>query len=346
MMKMRTICFLLLLSAFFFTACGPETDGNATNETDTEETTPSAERMIPIKTTVGTFNVWTKKVGDNPDKKVLLLHGGPGATHEYFEIAENYLPDADIEFYYYDQLESAGSDQPNDSTLWSVDRFVDEVEQVRTALGLDSSNFYLLGHSWGGILTMEYALKHQDKLKGIIISNMMASAPEYTKYANEVLINNMDPEVAQKIKAMEAEGKYTDPAYQELVYENYYTQHVLRRPVDEWPDPVNRAFEKLNYDFYNTMQGPSEFGMANDPKLGNWDVSDRLGEIKVPALVIGAEHDTMDPDYKEWMAEQLPAGRYLYCPEGSHMAMWDDTEIYFSGLVNFINDVDLGKEMK
>ena len=103
-------------------------------------------RLIPIETASGTFNVWTKRVGNNPKMKVLLLHGGPGATHEYFECADSYLPEAEIEYYYYDQLESFYSDQPSDSTLWSVERYVDEVEQVRQALGLNANNFYLLGH--------------------------------------------------------------------------------------------------------------------------------------------------------------------------------------------------------
>ena len=125
-------------------------------------------KMIPIQTSVGEFKVWTKRVGNNPKMKVLLLHGGPGATHEYFESFDSYFPNAEIEYYYYDQLESAYSDQPNDSTLWNVNRFVDEVEQVRKALGLNNTNFYLLGSSWGGILCIEYALKYQENLKGLM----------------------------------------------------------------------------------------------------------------------------------------------------------------------------------
>jgi proline iminopeptidase len=107
-------------------------------------------RMVPIETPRGTYRVWTKRVGNNPDTKVLLLHGGPGATHEYFEAADSYLPRARVEYYYYDQLGSAYSDQPDEPELWELDRFVDEVEHVRFSLGLDSSNFVLLGHSWGG----------------------------------------------------------------------------------------------------------------------------------------------------------------------------------------------------
>src|SRR5207245_10864670 len=123
-------------------------------------------KLIPITTPKGNFRVWTKRVGNNPSARLLLLHGGPAATHEYFECCDSYLPAEGIEYYYYDQLGSAYSDQPDDPDLWEIDRFVDEVEQVRRALFLDQSNFYLLGHSWGGILAIEYALAHQQHLKG------------------------------------------------------------------------------------------------------------------------------------------------------------------------------------
>src|SRR5437763_1882771 len=139
-------------------------------------------RMIPISTPVGNFRVWTKRIGNNPKIKVLLLHGGPAAGHEYMECFESFFPKEGIEFYEYDQLGSSYSDQPKDSSLWTIDHFVDEVEQVRQALHLDKDNFYLLGHSWGGILALEYALKHQDHLKRLIISNMMSSCPDYGKY--------------------------------------------------------------------------------------------------------------------------------------------------------------------
>ncbi len=298
--------------------------------------------MIPIKTSVGEFKVWTKRVGNNPDMKVLLLHGGPGATHEYFEAFDSFFPNAEIEYYYYDQLESAYSDQPNDSTLWSIERYVDEVEQVRIALGLGKSNFYLLGSSWGGILCMEYALRHQENLKGLIVSNMMSSVPEYNKYANEVLGPQLPPEVLKEIRELEAKGEYTNPRYSELLFTHYYTEHVLRMPLDQWPDPVNRAFAKMSVDLYVTMQGPSEFGIVGDAKLKNWDISGELAKITVPTLMIGGAYDTMDPKHMEWMASQVQNGRYLHCAQGSHLAMYDDQETYFKGLIQFIKEVDQG----
>jgi proline iminopeptidase len=137
-------------------------------------------RMIPVETPKGWFRVWTKRIGNNPRIKLLLLHGGPGTTHEYLEPFDSWLPAAGIEYYYYDQLGSHHSDQPDDPDLWELDRFVDEVEQVRTALALTRDNFFLYGQSWGGLLALEYAVAHQQNLKGLIISNMMASVPAYT----------------------------------------------------------------------------------------------------------------------------------------------------------------------
>ena len=295
-------------------------------------------RMVPIRTPKGEFKVWTKRHGNNPRIKLLLLHGGPGATHEFFEPADSYLPAAGIEFYYYDQLGSWYSDKPTDSSLWDLPRFVDEVDQVRLALGLDSSNFYLLGHSWGGILAMEYALHHQDALKGLVISNMVSSCPAYNDYAHNVLMPQMDQEELAEIKDMEAHGDTANPRYMDLLTEQHYVHHVLRMPVDDWPDPVVRGFAHINQDIYVKMQGPSELGLSGT--LENWDRTDRLHEINVPTLTIGARYDTMDPAYMEMMAGLMPKGRYLFCPNGSHLANFDDQEAYFEGLIDFLLDVD------
>ncbi len=297
-------------------------------------------KMITIHTPKGDFKVWTKRVGNNPRIKLLLLHGGPGMTHEYFECFDSYMPKVGIEYIYYDQLESAFSDQPNDSSLWSVSRYVDEVEQVRVALGLDSSNFYLLGHSWGGILAMEYALKYQKNLKGLIVSNMVSSIPEYIKYSNEVLGAQLDSAVLAEIRALEAKKEYTNKRYEELVSKYYYTKHLLRRPLEQWPEPANRSFARVNYPFYLRMQGPSEFGVVGNAKLKNWDCSKDLPKINVATLMIGGKYDTMDPEYMKWMASQVQNGQFLLCAKGSHMSMYDDQKTYFKGLIRFIKNTD------
>jgi proline iminopeptidase len=297
-------------------------------------------RLIPIETPKGTFRVWTKRVGNAPTKRLLLLHGGPGSTHEYLEAFDSYLPAAGVEYYYYDQLGSLYSDQPDEPELWEVPRFVDEVEQVRQALGLDAGNFLLFGQSWGGALAIEYALAHQEHLKGLIISNMMASIPQYNDYAHNTLMPMMDQEALAEIQRYEASGEIENPRYMELLYEHHYTQHVLRMPFDQWPDPAKRGLGHINPAIYIPMQGPSELGARG--KLEQWDRTGDLPRITVPTLVIGAQYDTMDPRHMEAMAAALPNGRYLYCPNGSHLAIYDDQETYMAGLIQFIADVDAG----
>jgi proline iminopeptidase len=217
-------------------------------------------KLIPIETSKGTMHVWTKTFGNHPTIKLLLLNGGPGATHEYFEGFESFLPAEGIEFIYYDQLGCGNSDNPKDTTMWDLARYVEEVETVRKALGLDKDNFYLLGHSWGGILALEYSLKYQDHMKALIISNMMSSCPDYGKYADDVLAKQMDPKVLDSIRMIEAKGDFDNPRYMALLMPNFYEKHILRMPADKWPEPVTRSFSKMNQSLYVTMQGPSEFG--------------------------------------------------------------------------------------
>ena len=332
----------LLLAALFalpgFAAHAAEPANPAYHDnTGRDDVLSGGVKLIPIHTPVGDFRVWTKRVGNNPQIKLLLLHGGPGMTHEYFEAFDSWLPAAGIEYYYYDQLGSAYSDQPDDPRLLDTARFVEEVEQVRQALKLDKDNFYLLGHSWGGILAMEYALKYPQHLKGLIVSNMMSSIPAYNDYARKVLEPQMDPAAQAEIKRMEAARQYDDPRYEELLMP-HYEAHVLRMPAVQWPDPVIRALMKLNKKVYVPMQGPSELGASGI--LADWDRTDDLAKITVPTLVIGARYDTMDPAFMEMMSKRLPKGHYLYCPEGSHMAMYDDQKTYMRGVIDFLRETD------
>jgi len=125
----------------------------------------------------------------------------------------------------------------------------------------------------------------------------------------------------------------------ELLTEQHYVHHVLRLPPAEWPDPAQRGFAHINPAIYVSMQGPSELGISADAKLAHWDRFADLASIEVPTLVIGARHDTMDPAHMEQMAAALPQGRYLFCPDGSHLAMYDDQQVYFAGLVDFLHGV-------
>jgi len=332
------LLFVCFASSHLLVSCKNE-EKTTSNYFKSQETgiKTGGVNIITVDTPKGKLKVWTKRFGNNPKMKLLLLSGGPGMSHEYFECMESFLPAEGIEFIYYDQIGTGFSDNPNDTAMWDLPRYVEEVEQVRKALDLNKDNFYVLGHSWGGILAMQYALKYQDNLKGLVISNMMASCPKYGEYS-KVLEKQMDPVVLKTIKEIEAKKEYSNPKYMELLMNNFYNQHILRKPVADWPEPVNRAMSKLNSSLYITMQGPSELGISG--KLANWDVSAALPKLTVPTLVIGAKYDTMNPEYMKWMATQVKNGTYLYCANGSHMSMYDDQETYMKGLIDFIKKVN------
>lgn len=324
---------LLLITLITLVSCKQEEKSDTYFQSETSGMQIGGVQKIAIETPKGKFNVWTKRIGNNPKIKLLLLNGGPGMSHEYFECMESFLPKEGIEFIYYDQLGTGFSDNPNDTTMWDLPRYVEEVEQVRVALKLNKDNFYLLGHSWGGILAMQYALKYQNNLKGIVVSNMMASCPKYGEYS-KVLQSQLNPDVLKSIQDLEAKKDYSNPKYMELLMANFYNQHILRLPVNEWPEPVTRSMGRLNQSLYITMQGPSEMGLSG--KLTHWDVSRELKNISVPTLVIGAKYDTMDPEYMKWMATQFQKGTYLHCAKGSHMSLYDDQQTYMKGLIDFL----------
>ncbi|MBJ6144139.1 proline iminopeptidase-family hydrolase [Hymenobacter sp. BT559] len=350
-MRFSTCSMALVVLSALLSGCG-QSQTSATAEVVTTNTTVPADyfpapetgvktggvQVIPITTPKGTFKVWTKRFGNNPKTKILLLNGGPGATHEYFECMESFLPQEGIEFIYYDQLGCGNSDNPRDTAMWSLPRYVEEVEQVRKALNLDKDNFYLLGHSWGGILAAEYAFKYQQNLKGLIISNMMMSCPAYGRYADEVLANQLKPEVLAEIRQIEARKDFSNPRYMGLLEPNFYAQHLCR--IVPNPEPVTRAMSKINQSLYVTMQGPSEFGISG--KLTTWDRTKDLPRLTIPVLSIGGKYDTMDPAHMQWIATQVKLGNSLICPNGSHMSMYDDQQIYMTGLVKFLKSVEDG----
>jgi proline iminopeptidase len=289
-------------------------------------------QMVPID---GQFHVWTKRIGAGP-ATMLTLHGGPGCTHEYFECFEDFLPPAGIQLIYYDQLGSAYSDQPDEPSLWTVERFREEMEQVRAALGLNQ--FYLYGHSWGGMLALEYALKYQEHLKGLVISNMTASIASYVTYINE-LRRQLPAESLRILERYEANGEYTAPEYEKVMIGEIYSKHLCR--LAPWPEPMARMFRHMNQKVYNTMQGPNEFVVTGTFK--DWDRWADLKSINVPTLLSVGRFDTMNVADIERMGSLIPNARVAICENGSHCSMYDDQERYFEGLLRFVKDVEAGE---
>jgi proline iminopeptidase len=287
-------------------------------------------RMIPV--VGGKYKVWTKRIGSGPIK-VLLLHGGPGVCHDYLEAFESFLPQAGIEMYYYDQLGCGNSDQPDDPALWTIPRYLTEVEEVRTGLGLD--NFVLIGHSWGGMLGIEYALKYQQHLRGLVISNMTAGMQSYLKRLTALKSQLLTPAELAKFNALEAAKDYDNPEYNRIVTEVLYPKMLCR--IQPWPEPVTRAFRLLNPKIYNQMQGKSEFEVTGS--MRDWERWDRLHEIKTKTLTIGATHDEMDPADMKKIATLMSNATFALCPNGSHLDMWDDQATYFHHILTYLKTV-------
>jgi len=279
----------------------------------------------------GRYEVWVKQLGTG-DLPVLTLHGGPGFPHYYFECFEDFLPQSRLRFWYYDQLGCGFSDRPDDPSLWTVDRYLGEVEQVRRALGLD--RFVLYGHSWGGMLAIEYALAYPEYLSGLVISNMTASIPSYVKHVDQ-LRAALPPDVKQAMQGFEDRGAYLDPEYQQLLFEHLYTKHMCR--LDPWPEPAMRALTNLNAQIYNTMQGPSEFSVTGNFK--DWDRWADLHRIAAPTLLLVGRHDTMSVADIDRMGALIPRSQVVVCENGSHLAMYDDQASYFGALVPFLLEV-------
>jgi proline iminopeptidase len=286
-------------------------------------------RMLPVAG--GKYKVWTKKVGSGP-VKVLLLHGGPGFSHEYLEAFESFLPQAGIEMYYYDQLGCNNSEVPDDPSLWTLARYTEEVEEVRRGLGLE--HFVLYGHSWGGILGLEYALEFPQHLRGLVISNMAAGVQSALKRSASIKLQ-LPRDTLARLTALEAKEDYDSPEYQKIMMEELYPKMLCR--IQPWPEPVTRSIRHANDKIYNLMQGKSEFLVTGN--LKNWERWDRLPEIKTRALTIGAQYDEMDPGDMKKMAALMQNAAYAFCPNGSHMCMWDDQKVYFNQLLEFLRTV-------
>jgi proline iminopeptidase len=287
-------------------------------------------RMVPIS---GGFQVWAKPVALRSDRiPVLTLHGGPGFPHFYFECFEDFLPQAGIGYWYYDQLGCGFSDQPKDDSLWNTARFTAELEEVRAGLKLD--RMVLLGHSWGGILAIEYALAHPERLAGLVISNMTASIASYLERIGK-LRQELPPAQARRLGELEAAKAYDSPEYEEIVFDVLYRKHICR--LDPWPEPVSRAVRFLSAPVYNAMQGRSEFEVTGT--LKGWDRWADLSRISCPTLILGGRYDTMNPDDLVRMSRRMPNASTFICERGSHLSMYDDQRAYFSALLPFLGHV-------
>lgn len=297
-----------------------------------ENTSPVREGRLPFHG----FTDWYKVVGGpaEPGKfPVLVLHGGPGAAHDYLEpigaLAATGRP-----VIFYDQLGCGLSDRPHDPSLWEVGLFVEEVTAVRQALGLD--RLHILGQSWGGMLGMQYALTNPEGLESLIVADSPASMTQWVSEANR-LRADLPPAVQATLLQHEADGTTGTKEYQDAV-EVYNARHLCR--VAPMPDYVKRSFDQIEADpeVYHTMNGPSEFHVIG--KLKTWDITDRLGEITTPTLVLSGRYDEATPLIAETIQRGIPGAEWVLFEESSHMPHVEETERYLEVVDEFLTRIE------
>jgi proline-specific peptidase len=295
-------------------------------------TRTTIEGRIPFRG----FQTWYRIVGEADDAgklPVLLLHGGPGGTHDYLEPLEQ-LVATGRRAIFYDQLGCGQSDLPDDPSLFTVHLFVDEVSAVRGALELDG--VHLFGNSWGGMLAMEYALTQPAGLASLVLASAPASIPQWIEETAK-LRAELPRDVQETLSRHEEAGTTASPEYEEACMV-FYKRHVCR--ADEWPECVLRSFEFIERHglVYRTMNGPSEFHVTGT--LKSWSVSHRLGEIRVPTLVVTGEYDEATPAINRTVSEGIPGAESVIYPNASHMAHVEDTDGYVRLLDRFFSRVE------
>jgi proline iminopeptidase len=280
----------------------------------------------------GKFWVWTQKIGDGKIP-VLLLHGGPAQSHEYFEIFSRYLPSQGITIYYYDQFGSYFSQTPTpaqlkDTSIWKVHRYVDEIEQVRKALHLDK--FFIYGHSYGALLALAYTYKYQSHVKGLIFSDMNPYQSDFGNDINAASVKTdsiMSKDGAfERLMQEKASGVRYDTAAYRIGFDSTFTRNFVIR-LDTLPGEMVRTKKHKNFQVA-TLIGPSTFSL---------DYAAMIHYITVPVLLMAGEYDfIITPSQLEKLGKKFTLASWCVVPKGGHICFADDASDYFSCLIAFI----------
>ncbi len=274
--------------------------------------------------------VWYKIVNPGNTIPLLTLHGGPGTPHDYLEPLEGLADERPIIFY--DQLGCGKSQRPDDTNLWQTRRFVEELGQIREALKLEQ--VHLLGHSWGSMLAVDYALTKPAGLMSLILASPPLSIPRWLKDL-EIYRRELPVEVQQVLDEHEAKGATDSEEYQAATME-FYQRHLCR--LDPWPEPLERGIAGEGTVVYNTMWGPTEFFMTGN--LLHYDRTDRLGEIDIPTLFTCGRYDEATPDATAWYQSLLPKSELVVFEQSAHLPHLEETEGYLEMVRNFLQQVE------
>lgn len=274
--------------------------------------------------------VWYRKAGFGDETPLLLLHGGPGAPSCYLNPLEGVSVDRPVIFY--DQLGAGQSDRPTDISLWTIDRFVQELDDVRDALGLDY--VHICGHSWGTMLAVDYMLTKPEGVRSLILASPALSARRWAEDA-ERLLAQLPEDLRNAVKNHDAAGTTDDPEYQEAITE-YYGRYFSRS--DPWPPDLVRAFEDLNTDVYELMWGPSE--LAATGTLKDYEREEMLPDLDLPVLFTAGRYDEATPETVEHYKSLVPGSEIAIFENSAHMTMLDEPEANVEVVRKFLGDVD------
>lgn len=277
--------------------------------------------------TVDGYTVKTYSFGSS-DNVILCANGGPGLPCDYLRDSHSCLAAEGYRVVAWDQLGTGSSDRPTDPALWTIQRYVEETETVRTALGL--GKVHLLGQSWGGWLGIEYALTYPDSLRSLILENTAGDIPHLVSELNR-LRDALGSETVAMMQRHEALGTLDHPEYEAAVTILNY-RHVCR--LDEWPAPVKRSLDDWNMGPYGTMQGPNEFLYTGN--MAEWNRIPDMHKIKVPCLITTGQHDELTPACARRMHEQLPDSEIHVFPNSSHMPFFEEPQAYYPALLKFL----------
>lgn len=281
------------------------------------------------------YTVWYRQVGSG-GIPLLLLHGGPGAGHDYLEPLEALATDRTVILY--DQLGCGKSDRPDDPSLWTIDRFVNEVAEVRRALDLD--RVHLFGSSWGGWLAIEYMLTQPTGITSLTLASTSASIQQFVAEADK-LKAALPQDTRTVMEHYEQAQDWRHPDYETAVMV-FYQRHLCR--LDPWPDCLQRSSHNLDDNaVYASMNGPNEFIVTGT--LRDWDRTDRLNEIRVPTLITVGRFDEIPPACAETLHCGIPGSQLRVFEHSAHVAHIEEPEAYQTTLAAFFAHVE-GKGQK
>ncbi len=274
--------------------------------------------------------IWYEIVGSGDATPLVLVHGGPGATSHYLRPLARLAGERPVVFY--DQLGCGRSDRPEDASLWTVERHVDELERLRDALGID--RFHLFGHSWGTMLAVEYYGAHPSAVASMILASPALDVPQWL-IDTAALKAELPEDIREAIDRHEAAGT-TDAEEYRAATMAFYRRYLCR--LDPWPDELNAAFADFGTAVYETMWGPSEFHATG--VLKDFDATGRLGSIDVPVLFTAGRYDEARPETVAGFQQRVPGARLQIFEQSSHMSMLEEPDDYAEALRQFLRDVE------